>query len=638
MKNFETNVFDVLNQQPNVKNHTLFLEKLLTKLRKQRSQFTALLPVSAVAIVSPTEATSENDSAVSSIPQPIKGIPNAATLNLLSLGFNQSNENADQWVIFSSDIDQFYIDRHNQIQDNLNSVFGKYMNYNHLVHNWDGPDTVNAEIAQRLIELKYREDLWEDGEYTTEEITQSASCLSGSNPNGMERDSDFIQHSICLSNKVMAIEGYEVAVGTGHVFPQWRTDLSYAAAAQHEYFHHYQKAHTLDRGLDSQSYINGEKTSIAAPWFWIEPAAMAAEMWYLRDNWTKFDYLKKYDASIINDYIDEEIQTRNESFYNTAKLVQTPYDSDKTKLDVYDWKLGPVHQNYPHDGARVGYTPETEAQANAMATIAPIHFLAYKSSWQAALRDIPADYYELGFWGAVEKHTGLNEQAFYDEFNALMRSVDLDTISKDYAPEGWKIPDGNISGVVDFLNISPFASGSFTINGEFVTRLGSKISDADVVMSDGTKTTTYKTTDDGSVSGALRESLTSSIKGDLSYLSSTKAISSQDALDALKLSVGLSTSAGTKNAFDFMSADFNQDGKVSSQDALSILKYSVGLTTPEQAKWVFVDTNGDYSGISKSNTSYTEGVSIADLSADTSISLTGILIGDVNDSYSGLIA
>jgi hypothetical protein len=121
-------------------------------------------------------------------------------------------------------------------------------------------------------------------------------------------------------------------------------------------------------------------------------------------------------------------------------------------------------------------------------------------------------------------------------------------------------------------------------------------------------------------------------------LGNEKVITSQDALDALKLSVGLSTSAGTKTAFDFISADFNQDGKVSSQDALSILKYSVGLPTPEQAKWVFVDSIGDYSGVSKSNTSYTEGVSIADLSADTTVSLTGILIGDVNDSYSDLIA
>ena len=171
-----------------------------------------------------------------------------------------------------------------------------------------------------------------------------------------------------------------------------------------------------------------------------------------------------------------------------------------------------------------------------------------------------------------------------------------------------------------------------------MTRDGSTISDVDVVMSDGTNSSSYKSAANGSVSGELASGSASTVTGSLAYSSSTKAISSQDALDALKLSVGMTTSAGTKTAFDFISADFNQDGKVSSQDALAILKNSVGIPTTEQAKWVFVDTNGDYSGVSKSNTSYTEGVSIADLSADTTVSLTGILIGDVNDSYSGLIA
>jgi len=179
---------------------------------------------------------------------------------------------------------------------------------------------------------------------------------------------------------------------------------------------------------------------------------------------------------------------------------------------------------------------------------------------------------------------------------------------------------------------------SHTVTTSVVTRDGSKIADADVVMSDGTNILSFKSATDGNISGSLTSGSASTVTGSLAYSSSTKAISSQDALDALKLSVGLSTSAGTKTAYDFISADFNQDGKVSSQDALSILKYSVGLPTPEQAKWVFVDTNGDYSGVSKSNTSYTEGVSIAALSADTTVGLTGILIGDVNDSYSGLIA
>ena len=181
-------------------------------------------------------------------------------------------------------------------------------------------------------------------------------------------------------------------------------------------------------------------------------------------------------------------------------------------------------------------------------------------------------------------------------------------------------------------------ASTVVITSTVITRDGSKISGADVVMSDETNSSANKTAADGSVSGMLTSGSGSTIEASLAYSSSTKAVSSQEALDALKLSVGMTTAAGTKTAFDFISADFNQDGKVSSQDALSILKYSVGLTTPEQAEWVFVDTGGDYSGVSKSNTSYTEGVSIAELTADTTIGLTGILIGDVNDSYSGLIA
>jgi len=91
-----------------------------------------------------------------------------------------------------------------------------------------------------------------------------------------------------------------------------------------------------------------------------------------------------------------------------------------------------------------------------IATQAPLYFMAHKSSWQAVLRDIPSDYYEYGFWGAVEKHTGLNEQQFYDEFNATMRSVDWSTIDSEFAPDGWNIPDEAIETAVDFLNIDQF--------------------------------------------------------------------------------------------------------------------------------------------------------------------------------------
>ena len=155
------------------------------------------------------------------------------------------------------------------------------------------------------------------------------------------------------------------------------------------------------------------------------------------------------------------------------------------------------------------------------------------------------------------------------------------------------------------------------------------LDDGNVLLADKTET--------GSSEFAITTGSNISLKGSLDYNPSSKSITSQDALDALRLSVGMDTQTGSKTAFDFIAADFNQDGKVSSQDALAILKYAVGLATIEQAEWRFVDSNGDYSDISRTSTIYAEGITMTDLASATELSLTGILIGDVNDSYSGLV-
>ena len=117
---------------------------------------------------------------------------------------------------------------------------------------------------------------------------------------------------------------------------------------------------------------------------------------------------------------------------------------------------------------------------------------------------------------------------------------------------------------------------------------------------------------------------------------SSKSITSQDALDVLRLSVGMDTQNGSKTAVDYIEADFNKDGKVSSQDALAIVKNAVGLSTTEQAERVLVDSDGDYSDMSRTNANYDDSIRIADLASAIELGLTGILIGDVDDSYSGL--
>ena len=170
------------------------------------------------------------------------------------------------------------------------------------------------------------------------------------------------------------------------------------------------------------------------------------------------------------------------------------------------------------------------------------------------------------------------------------------------------------------------------------SRSGASLSDVALSFDDRSDIITVNTNESGLSTASIRSGSDLTVTGSLDYAQSSKSVTSQDALDALRLSVGMDTQSGTSSAFDYIAADFNQDGKVSSQDALAILKYAVGLTTTEQAEWVFVDSDGDYSDISRTNTSYAEGITITDLTSATELSLTGILIGDLNDSFSELIA
>ena len=118
-------------------------------------------------------------------------------------------------------------------------------------------------------------------------------------------------------------------------------------------------------------------------------------------------------------------------------------------IDCSDWKLGPEHSDgYPENGHN------NDDCENQLAPFAPIHFMAQKSSWETVLKKIPEDYYEFGFWGAVELHLGLSEQEFYDEFNTMMRSTNWEDIETSFAPDGWNIPDNNIEQIVNFLTIN----------------------------------------------------------------------------------------------------------------------------------------------------------------------------------------
>ena len=178
------------------------------------------------------------------------------------------------------------------------------------------------------------------------------------------------------------------------------------------------------------------------------------------------------------------------------------------------------------------------------------------------------------------------------------------------------------------------------LTGTVLSRGGGALSD--VVVTADLSDANWQVTDTSAATGkfGLKIDSGSNLKllADMTHVnaSPTNAITAEDALEALRLSIGLNKTDGSSGAFDYMAADFNKDGKVTPQDALDIHKYVLGLGDLT-ADWVFVDSTGDYSDITKANAAFTEGVSVAALSANLDIAMTGILLGDVNDTYTGYL-
>ncbi|MFM9967843.1 MAG: choice-of-anchor L domain-containing protein, partial [Burkholderiales bacterium] len=114
-----------------------------------------------------------------------------------------------------------------------------------------------------------------------------------------------------------------------------------------------------------------------------------------------------------------------------------------------------------------------------------------------------------------------------------------------------------------------------------------------------------------------------------------KPITAADALDALKLSVGLDAAKGSSWR-ELIAADINKDAKVTAADALEILKVSVGINTI-QPSWVFVPTdttnNPSLATMTRQAVTYKDEFNLASLTAPTAASFTAILVGDVNNSW-----
>jgi hypothetical protein len=123
--------------------------------------------------------------------------------------------------------------------------------------------------------------------------------------------------------------------------------------------------------------------------------------------------------------------------------------------------------------------------------------------------------------------------------------------------------------------------------------------------------------------------------------SAGSAITSADALAALKIAVGINPNsdpdgsgsrvAATLSPYQLMAADVTGDGRVTSADALAILKMAVNLSTAVTPTWIFADESQIFN-LSSSNVNYSTAISKT-LGADQTLNLVAVLKGDVNGSW-----
>ncbi len=114
-----------------------------------------------------------------------------------------------------------------------------------------------------------------------------------------------------------------------------------------------------------------------------------------------------------------------------------------------------------------------------------------------------------------------------------------------------------------------------------------------------------------------------------SYSTASNEITALDALQVLRMAVGLDPIWGPAAPENWIAADITRDGSVTALDALSVLQVAVGLPSTHKAEWVFVDSGTDLSGINQNNIHYDTKVPVTVVDGDMTADMTSILLGNL---------
>lgn len=221
-----------------------------------------------------------------------------------------------------------------------------------------------------------------------------------------------------------------------------------------------------------------------------------------------------------------------------------------------------------------------------------------------------------------------------------------------FGQQGLSLHASGLSNVTGSLQVDRFDLGAVDtapiqihISGTAGHDASLQVQDDYVVTIDKTDTTglyDFTALPAGTYDLTATKSLTSAETG--------SAISSADALAALKIAVGINPNSDPDGAgpllapslspYQLIAADANGDGKVTSADALAILKMAVNYTGAISREWLFVKESEDFwnettqtSTINKNSVLWDSADKQVIIGSDTNLNLVAVLKGDVNGSW-----
>lgn len=113
-----------------------------------------------------------------------------------------------------------------------------------------------------------------------------------------------------------------------------------------------------------------------------------------------------------------------------------------------------------------------------------------------------------------------------------------------------------------------------------------------------------------------------------SFSTGTSGITAGDALQVLRIAVGLDLPSGPASPLQLITADVNRSGEVTAGDALEVLRAAVGLESTGAGDHVLIDESVDRSSMTSGSVDYDTGIPIMRVSNDVDLSLTAVRLGD----------